>query len=296
MGAHTQRQRFHALQEHECIERCHGAAKVAQQCGAGLHDVCNRPQWFDGLGPHGAVIGRVRRVERRLTFGACRFPIKIPAIDNDAANRRTMAADIFGRRVHNHSRAVVKRTTQGRAGGVVHNQWNAVGAADVCNFLDREDFQFGIWQRFGIKSARFIVNRIGEVLRVGRINEANLNAHVLQRIGEQVPCPAIQVRRRNNIVTGAGDVLQRHGRRGLTGGHGKCCCAAFQGRNALFQHIGCRVHDAGINIAKLRQGEQVRGMFRVIELIAGGLMNRNGNRAGGWIGAPTCVQCQCFGF
>jgi hypothetical protein len=39
--------------------------------------------------------------------------------------------------------------------------------------------------------------------------------------------------------------------------------AAFQRRDALFQHISGRVHDAGVNIAQFRQRKQAGRVVRV---------------------------------
>jgi hypothetical protein len=54
------------------------------------------------------------------------------------------------------------------------------------------------------------------------------------------------------------------------------------------------LHDARVNLAHFLQREEIGGMFRVMELIAGRLVDRHGDRAIGRIGAPTRMQRQCF--
>ena len=60
--------------------------------------------------------------------------------------------------------------------------------------------------------------------------------------------------------------------------------AAFQRRDALFQHRLRRVHDARIDVAERLQVEQRGGMIGIVEDKGGGLVDRRGARAGGRIG------------
>ena len=66
--------------------------------------------------------------------------------------------------------------------------------------------------------------------------------------------------------------------------------AAFQVGQALLEHVGGRVHDAGVDVAQLLQGEQVGRVFGVAELVAGGLVDRHGAAAGGRVGLLAGVQ------
>ena len=65
--------------------------------------------------------------------------------------------------------------------------------------------------------------------------------------------------------------------------------AAFECCNALFKHIGGRVHQAGVNISQLFKREQIRGVFSVLELIARCLVQRHGAAASGGIGGIACM-------
>ena len=65
---------------------------------------------------------------------------------------------------------------------------------------------------------------------------------------------------------------------------------AFEGREALLEDVRRRVHDAGIDITQLLQAEEIRGVFRVAELVAGCLVDRDRARTGGRVGLLTGVQ------
>ncbi len=182
---------------------------------------------------------------------------------------------IFGGRIDHDRRAVIERARQDRRGGVVHDQRNAEFAADRRDLGDREDRELRVGQGLGVIGAGAVIGGAAESLRVGRIDEADLDALVLQRVGEQVPGAAVEVGRGDDIVAGAGEVLHRIGRGRLAGGHRQRGDAAFERRDALFEHVGRRVPDAGIDVAELLQREQVGGVLGVVELVGGGLVDRH---------------------
>ena len=107
-------QRLDALHEQEGVERRHRRAEVAQQGDAHLQDVGDRAERLDRLGPDRAVIGGVGRVQRRLARRV-RLPVEIAAVDDDAADRGAVAADILGGRIDHHRRAVIERAAPAAA-------------------------------------------------------------------------------------------------------------------------------------------------------------------------------------
>ncbi len=171
MLAHAQRQRLQPLDEHEGVERRHRRADVAQQRDARLDDVGDRAQRLHRLGPHRAVIAGVGLVQHREAVGVL-LPVEIAAIDDDAADRGAVPADILGGRMHDDGRAVLERPAQHRRGRVVHDQRHAAVAPDLRHLGDREDGELRVGQRLGVIAARLRVGRAGEVLRVGGIDEA----------------------------------------------------------------------------------------------------------------------------
>ena len=76
------------------MKRAHRLAGVAQERDARLDDVGDGAERFDGLGPHGAVVARVRLVEVGLPLGV-RLPVEVARVDDDAADGVAVPADVF---------------------------------------------------------------------------------------------------------------------------------------------------------------------------------------------------------
>src|SRR5262249_61570584 len=93
MLAHPQRQRLQALDELKGVEGAHAATGIAQQHDAGADNVGDGSQRLYRLGPHGAVVTGVGLVERGDTLSV-RRPIEGAAVDDDAADRGAVTADI----------------------------------------------------------------------------------------------------------------------------------------------------------------------------------------------------------
>ena len=216
MRAHPQRQGFDALQNEEGVERADRGAKVAQQRDARLQPVGDGAERLGGLRPDGAVIAGIGRVQGRLA-GRVGVPIEIAAVDDGAADAGAVAAEIFGERIHDHGRAMVERADQQGGGGVVHDERDAEPAADGGHFGDGEGAQLRVGQRFGVIGAGAVVGGGGEAFRVGRVHEADFDAHVLERVGEQVPGAAIQIGGRDDVVADTRQVLHGDGRGRLPG-------------------------------------------------------------------------------
>ena len=211
MLAHSQRHGFKTLDEHEGVERRHGGADVAQQRDTRLNDVGDRAERLDRLRPDRAVIARIGRVEHRKAVGML-FPIEIAAVDDDAADRGAVAADVFCRRVHGDRGAMLDRLAQHRTGGIVHDQRNAELAPDLGNLSDGKNGELGIGQRLAVVAARPRIAGAAEILWVRRIDEAAFDAHRAHGVLEQVPGAAIDVGRAQEIVAGVADVLHREQR------------------------------------------------------------------------------------
>ena len=275
------------------VERRHRRTDVAQQRHARLYDVGDRPERFDGLRPHGTVVARVGRVQHRKAVGVL-FPVKIAAVDEDAANRRAVTPDVFGGRMHDDRGAVLDRLAQHRAGSVVHDERDAHCAADFGDLGDREDGELGIRQGLAIPAAGPRVARLAEIFRIGGVDEAAFDAHGAHGVLEQIPGAAIDVGRADEIVADVTDILHGEQRGGLSGGNRQSGDTAFECRHALLQHGLRRIHDAGVDIAELFEREQVAGVFGRIELIRRGLVDRHGNSRGGRIGPVSGMQDNRF--
>ncbi len=79
-------------------------------------------------------------------------------------------------------------------------------APDCCNLADREHLQFGIGQRFGIVGAGTGICRTPEILRVGGIDEPDLDAHMFQCRRKQRLSAATEICGTDDVVAGTGKV------------------------------------------------------------------------------------------
>ena len=155
---------------------------------------------------------------------------------------------------------------------------------------DRKDRQLRVGQGLGVPGPGSLVAGAHEGFRIGRVDEAHLDALILQGVGEQVPGAAVQVGAGDDVVAGVGQVLHRERAGRLAGGDRNRRGAALERRDAFLEHRDGRVHDPGVNVAEFLQPEQLGRVVAVAELIAGGLVDRHRNRGGGRIAAIPGMQ------
>ncbi len=201
-----------------------------------------------------------------------------------------MPADVLGGRVHHDSRAVLERAANDGRGRIVHDQRYAELAPDRGHFGDRKYGELGVGERLGIVGAGAIVGGAPEGFGVGRVDEAHLDAHRRQRVGEQVPGAAVQVGGADDVVARSAQVLDRQGRCRLSRADRERRNATLQSGDLLLEGIARGVHDARVDVAEVLQREQVGGVLRAAELIGRGLVDRHGYGAGGRVVARAGVQ------
>ena len=223
-----------------------------------------------------------------------RGPVESAAVDNQPADRIAVAADILGRRIDDDRRSVLERPGEDRRRRVVNDERDAEAAADFGDLGDGKHREFRIGQRFGIVSAGALVGRAAEIIGIDGIDKADFDALILQRIGKQIPCSAVQIGRADDVVAGAREVLQSERRRGLSRRQRQRADATLHRRHALLQHIVGRIHDARIDIAEFLEREQVRGVLGIAELIRRGLIDRYGNGTGRRVRTPAGVKRKGF--
>ena len=139
-----------------------------------------------------------------------------------------------------------------------------------------------------------LVDQFGERGRITVVGKTGLDAHLRQRVGQQVVGAAIQCGRRNNVVAGFGDGLDRIGDGRHAGGHGKAADATFHFRHACLEHGVGRIHDAAIDVAGHLQVEQVGAVLRVVEGVCHRLVDRHGHGLGGGIGCIAAMNGDGF--
>ena len=101
---------------------------------------------------------------------------------------------------------------------------------------------------------------------------------------QQVEAAAVDRLLGDDVPAVRGQRLDRVGDRRRAGGDRQRRGAAFQGGDALLQHVLGAVGQPPVNVPGVRQAEAVRGVLAVPEDIGGGLVNRDGPGIGGRIG------------
>ncbi len=204
-----------------------------------------------------------------------------------------MAAQKFRQRMHDDVGAVVDRADQiGRRQRVVDDQGHAGLAGDggdrldigdaatgVCNRLDED--RLGVWRDRALEAA--------DIIGVG---PHHVPAETLESVGELIDRAAIELARRDELITGLEQHLKHHDLRGMSGSRRQCRGAAFQGGDTFFQHRLGRVSDPGVNISERLQSEQRRGMVGIVEHERRCLIDRRHPRTGGGIGLRACVHSE----
>ena len=89
---------------------------------------------------------------------------------------------------------------------------------------------------------------------------------------EEVVGAAVELGHGDDVVTAARDVHDGVGDGRLTRRMGEGGGAAFEGGDALLEHVSGRVHDPGVEVAQFFQGKQIGGVFGAVEHVAGGLV------------------------
>ena len=102
-----------------------------------------------------------------------------------------------------------------------------------------------------------------------------------QRVGDEVVRTAIEVVGCDDMVAILHNVLQGVGNGSSTRCYGKTCHTTFEGCDTILKHTLRRVRQTTVDITGITQSETVGGVLRVVEHIAGGLVDGHG----------TCVGC-----
>ena len=129
-----------------------------------------------------------------------------------------------------------------------------------------------------------------QLLEPGRVHEAHVDRELAERVGELGDRAAVEVRRGDDLVAGReqrhqGDELRRHAAR-----HRHRAGGVLQRRDALLEHRGRRVADAGVDVAVLLELEELRGGVGVVEHVGGGLVDRHRARARQRVGHVPGVE------
>ena len=290
-AVHAQGQRFDPLQDQKGVHRRKRRPLVAQRHHAGTPDIRGRAERF---GVDHAVIADVGLIQAHKALTVLR-PGELAAIDDRPTHAVAVAAQVFGERVHDDISTVFDRTQQVGAGyGVVHNQRNARCVRNLGECFDIGHVAKRIADRFAENCLGAVVDQRGKGLGLARIGEAHGNALLREGMGKQVVGTAIQRGGRHDVVARLGDRLDRVGDCCHARSDGQCSDTTFKCGDALFQHVGGRVHDAGVDVALHLQVEQIGTVLGTVKRIGHRLVDRNSNRLGGRVGGVAGVHGQGF--
>ena len=80
-----------------------------------------------------------------------------------------------------------------------------------------------------------------------------------------------------------------------TGAEGDRGRAAFERRETLLEDVFRRIHEAGVDVGRLLEGEAVRAVLRALEIESRRAVHGNRARIGRGVALPAGMQCQGFG-
>ena len=202
-----------------------------------------------------------------------------------------MTADELRGRVDDDVEAVFDRTEQGRRQRrVVDDGRQSVLMGDGGDLLIVRHVVLRVARRLDVHGTRILVNQFADLLGSLRVEEPHFDAEFLERLCEQRPGSAIEAVGGNEVLARMHNGQQRGGNGRLAAGKRQRRRTAIERRETFFQHVGGRVHQAGVDIAELAQTEQIRRVFRVMEHVTRGRIDWHGPGRGGRVRHLTGVQ------
>ena len=135
-------------------------------------------------------------------------------------------------------------------------------------------------------------DRPSSILEIPGIDERRLDAEALQRVAEQVVRAAVERARGDDVAARAHQRGDREVQRRLARSGGDGADAAFERRDALFEHRDRGVGDARVDVPRALHVEERRGVLGVAEDVRGGLVDRHRAAAGRRVGRLAGVQRQ----
>ena len=178
MPLHAQRERFQALKKQKRMQRSKCSPGIPQK---DCSDSGNKSGFTRGLGKADAMIAWIRLCElRKFSAG---LPIKLSAVHNHPADRRTVAADKFSSGMHHNIRTVFKRTKQIRCSksGICY-QRNFMPMRCRSSRLDVNQRGIRIADGFNKNSFCLFVNGCFKGIRFIRIYKFSSNAVLRKRM------------------------------------------------------------------------------------------------------------------
>ena len=275
MTVKAERKRFGALQQEEGVERGNRSAFVAEEDGADVDDVGRSA----GSSREGHAVARVRLGELR-ELAAC-SPVKLAAVNNHAAESRTVTADELGCGMHHDVGTVFQRANQvRRTEGVVNHHRDLVLVGNLRNGLDIRDVGVRVAEGLDQDELGVFLDGAFNFFEVAGVHEGSLNPERTERVFQEVVGTAVNGTLSHNMVTLAGESRDGVSEGCGTRSDGETGDTAFEGSDALFENVLRGVGEAAVDVAGILQVEAVRSVLGAVENVRGGLVNRYRARIG----------------
>lgn len=204
------------------------------------------------------MITRVRVGDPRIF---ARFlPIERTAVNDNAADRRSVSADELRRGMNDDVRAVLDRSDEVRGRKRrVNDEGNAVSVRDLRDPLDVRNVRVRVAESFDVKRFRFGSDRLLYLVGVVRIDERRrYTRREGKRVREKIVCSAVNVFRGNDMLSRTGKSEDRVIDRRRPGSRCERRNAVFKRRDPFFKYVVCRVRQSSVYIARVAKTESVR--------------------------------------
>ncbi len=191
---------------------------------------------------------------------------EFPAAQHDPAQTAALAVDMLGRGIDHDVCAKLQRALEhGGCKHVVHNQQRPGLMCDFRNCGDVDHFERRVRDGFEKTQPGVGPHRCAPLVRIGAVDEGNLDSVSRQQGFADVQTRAEQCARCNHMVAGLDAGHQRAIHRRHAAGGGKGVLGAFQRRDALFEHAHGRVAIAGIDVFVIAQRDKAGlGLFGAV--------------------------------
>lgn len=282
-----QTQRLHPKDKLMRRKGIHGHAQIPQNLHPHPHRKRDAPECIPELQP---VIAFTRIIHLRESLRVL-APVELAAVHNHAPDGGAMPTNPLGGRMHHNVRPVVDRPAEipARPEGVIDHDRHARLVRDRDNGLEVRHVVARVADALDVDRFRPVIDQAVKLVGLVTLDELGGDAQAREGDFELIVGPPVQIARADDVITTVRQRRDDHELRSLARGCSDGGSSTFEGGDALFQHVNCGVHDAGVDVAKLLEPEEAGAMVGVIERVAGGGVNGNSAGVGGRIGGLPMV-------
>ena len=190
-----------------------------------------------------------------------------------------MATDELGGGFDHDVSTVLQRAEQVRGGeSVVDDHRQMMLVCDGGDGFEIRQVGVRVAEGLEVDELGVLLDGILELLRVLSGDEGGGDAVTRQGVAQQVEGAAVDVLGSHDVVAGLGDVAHGVFDRGGAGSDCQTSGATFKGCDAVFEHALGGIGQAAVDVARIGQTKTRLGVIKVMEHVAGGLVDRH--RAG----------------